>query len=142
MKATHAAMSGRKLNGIISGDKHAFRPDDTLRCAGDTMRALHAGAWPVVKDRRLIGMIDGPSPDWHAQRFGHDPDHARVSACMHEDVSHCYDDEDCALALEFMLSRHLRYMPVTDHDEQFLGIVSLDEVLGAVVGTAADKVVH
>jgi CBS-domain-containing membrane protein len=56
---------------------------------------------------------------------------------MRRDVSHGYDDEDCAHALAYMLAHHLRYMPVTDHEEHFLGIVSLDELLSALSGSDA-----
>ena len=134
-KGTTAARPRRKLSRIISGDKHAFRPDDTLRCAGDQMRSLHAGAWPVVSDQMIVGMLEGPNPDWHAQRFGHDPEESLVSNCMLPEVSRCYDDDDCDEALQFMLQRHLRYVPVTDHEEHFVGIVSLDEILSALVGS-------
>jgi predicted transcriptional regulator len=106
------------------------------------MRSLQAAAWPVVKNHVVIGMIEGPNPDWRAQRYGHDPDKSLVSACMQLDVPRCYDDEDCSEALEFMLARHLRYMPVTDHKEHFVGIVSLDEILTALEGTDAAAAVH
>jgi len=122
------------LGLVISGDKHALRPDDSLRSAGNQMRTHHAGAWPVVKDRTIIGVIQGPNPDWRAQRFGHDPELSPVAAaCKCCDVEHCYDDEDCINALDFMLSRDLRYVAVTDHQENFLGIVSLEEILTALV---------
>ena len=127
-----SASSSRQLRRVISGDKQALKPDDTLRRAGNRMRPLQAAAWPVVKDHIVIGMIEGPNPDWRAQRYGHDPDKSLVSACMHLDVPSCYDDEDCSRALEFMLARRLRYVPVTDHTEHFVGIVSLDEILTAL----------
>src|SRR6187402_2609662 len=114
---TRSARSCYKLRRLISGDKQALKPDDTLRRAGEKMRPFQAAAWPVVKDHVVIGMIEGPNPDWRAQRYGHDPDKSVVSACMQLEVPRCYDDEDCSEALEFMLSRHLRYMPVTDHKE-------------------------
>jgi predicted transcriptional regulator len=141
-----SASASHQLRRVISGDKQALKPDDTLRRAGNRMRPLQAAAWPVVKDHVVIGMIEGPNPDWRAQRYGHDPDKSFVSACMHLEVPHCYDDEDCSQALEFMLARHLRYVPVTDHKEHFVGIVSLDEILTALddadaVG-AAQRPVH
>src|SRR3954468_3777378 len=105
----------RTLRGIISRDKQAFGPHDTLSSAGQHMRSMHAGAWPVVENRTILGMVKGPNPDWHAQGFGHDPAASLVSACMNDEVSRCYDDEDCARALEYMLQHHLRYVPVTDH---------------------------
>jgi predicted transcriptional regulator len=129
----------RTLRRIISGDKQALRPDDTLRSAGNQMRSLHAGAWPVVKDRMIVGVIHGPDPDWRAQRFGHDPEKSTVSACMHYDVERCYDDEDCVEALDFMLSHDLRYVAVTDHEEHFLGIVSLEEILSALAGAGVKR---
>jgi predicted transcriptional regulator len=130
------------LRRLISVDKQALKPDDTLRRAGEKMRSLQAAAWPVVKDHVVIGMIEGPNPDWRAQRYGHDPDKSVVSACMHLEVPHCYDDEDCSEVLEFMLSRHLRYVPVTDRQERFVGIVSLDDVLAALDGTDAAAAAH
>src|SRR3954470_13930037 len=105
--ATHRGLARptHPLGLVISGDKHALRPDDSLRSAGNQMRTHHAGAWPVVKDRTIIGVIQGPNPDWRAQRFGHDPELSPVAAaCKCCDVEHCYDDEDCINALDFMLS--------------------------------------
>jgi CBS-domain-containing membrane protein len=125
----------RTLRRIISGDKQALRPEDTLRHAGNQMRSLHAGSWPVVQDRTIVGVIEGPDPDWRAQRFGHDPERSMVGASMRGHMEHCYDDEDCVEALDFMLAHHLRYVPVTDHEEHFLGIVSVEEILGALVNS-------
>jgi len=130
----------RTLSGIISADKRAFGPHDTLRCAGNQMRSLHAGAWPVVENRTILGMIRGPSPDWRAQRFGHDPEESFVSACMNDEVSHCYDDDDCAVVLQYMLDHHLRYIPVTDHEEHFVGIVGLEDILSALVPPDTDAI--
>src|SRR5215212_5839364 len=117
---TNSDLSRRALRSLISADKAALRPHDTLRCAGDHMRSLHVVAWPVVEDRTILGMIKGPSPDRRAQGFGHDPELSEVAACMNNEVARCYDDDDCMTALEFMLQHHLRYIPVTDHEEHFV----------------------
>jgi CBS domain-containing protein len=127
-----------KLNRVIS-DKTAFRPGDTLRSAGDRMRSLHADAWPVVEDQTLVGMIEGPNPDWRAQGHGHDPNDSFVATCMHASVPHCHDDDDCAEALNYMIEHHLRYVPVTDHDEHYVGIVSIEDLLTALVASEAEE---
>lgn len=129
---SHSARCCPKVQGVIHADIRALQPDETLRSAGDHMRSHHAGTWPVVQDRTLVGMIECPNPDWTAQRFGHDPNEARVCTIMTGHVTHCFDDDDCAKAIKFMRQNHLSYMPVTDHEDHFLGIVSLDDLLGAL----------
>jgi CBS domain-containing protein len=132
---TRTTRPGYLLRRLITGDKVACRPHDTLRTAGDRMRRLHADAWPVVDHEALVGIITDPNPDWRAQGHGHDPNCSFVSACMHKEleVPHCHDDDDCEAALRYMLEHHLRYVPVTDHDERYVGIVGLEDLLAAMV---------
>jgi CBS domain-containing protein len=124
-----------KLRRLISGEKIAFCPRDTLRTAGDRMRRLHADTWPVVDHEALVGAITDPNPDWRAQGHGHDPTQSFVAACMHAglEVPHCHDDDDFDAALRYMIEHHLRYVPVTDRDEHYLGIVGLEDLLAVMV---------
>ncbi len=129
-----------RLNRLISEDKHALHPEDTLRRAGDQMRSAHAGMWPVVQDDVVVGMIEGPNPDWCIQRFGHDPDQCPVSSHMSRIIPHCFDDDDCAKTLRYMKAHHLQHVPVTDHAGHFLGIVTLEDLTAALARRNSRKV--
>ena len=120
--------SAPPLKAVAEERAGALTPGDTVKTAGDKMRALDTEKWPVSEDRKLVGMVEERNPDRKIAAFGHDPKSWRVHEIMNRDVIFCYEDEDCAHARQVMDEHGLNYLPVVDREMRIVGIFSRDEI--------------
>jgi len=116
------------LKELAAEKAGALHPDDSVKSAGDRMREHSASVWPVVEDRRLVGVVDKENPDWEIGGHGHDPKASHVGQIMNRQVVFCYEDEDCAHARKLMEDHDLSYLPVVDREMRIVGIFSLEEI--------------
>ena len=116
------------LKELASEKAGALDPKDTVQTAGKRMRELEAGTWPVVEDRKLVGMVDNENPDWKLGGEGHDPKTWKVGEIMTREAVFCYEDEDCTAARLKMDERGLAYLPVVDREMRIVGIFSRHEI--------------
>lgn len=106
----------------------ALTPQDTIKTAGDRMREQHSSTWPVAEDRKLVGSVDEPNPDWKIGGKGHDPETWQVGSIMNKELVFCYEDEDCTRAETLMKEHGLTCLPVVDRQMRIVGIVRREEV--------------
>lgn len=106
----------------------ALHPHDSVESAGTRMRENAAKTWPVVEDRKLVGVVDKENPDWEIGGRGHDPKESNVGQIMNRQVIFCYEDEDCAHARALMEDHDLSYLPVVDREMRIVGIFSREEI--------------
>ncbi|HEY1052085.1 MAG TPA: CBS domain-containing protein [Prosthecobacter sp.] len=106
----------------------ALHPHDSVESAGARMRENDSKTWPVVEDRKLIGVVDQKNPDWEIGGHGHDPKEAHVGQIMNREVIFCYEDEDCAHARGLMEDHDLSHLPVVDREMRIVGIFSREEI--------------
>lgn len=106
----------------------ALSPDDSIKTAGDRMRAADANTWPVVEGRKLVGVIDTPNPDLDAGAHGHDPKSTLVSDAMRRELFFCYEDEDAGHANRVMEKHHLNHLTVVDRQMRIVGIISKSDI--------------
>ena len=116
------------LKTLAAEKAGALLPEDSVQKAGDRMRARDADAWPVTKNRKLVGMVDEKHPDRQLGREGHDPESWTVGQIMSRDLVFCYEDEECERARKLMEERDLRYLPVVDREMRIVGIFSRAEI--------------
>jgi CBS domain-containing protein len=116
------------LKAVAEERAGALTPGDTVKTAGDKMRALDTEKWPVSEDCKLVGMVEEKHPDRKIAAFGHDPKSWRVHEIMNRNVIFCYEDEDCAHAGQVMDEHGLSYLPVVDRDMRIVGIFSRGEI--------------
>jgi CBS domain-containing protein len=109
-------------------------PDETIREAALAMAECDAGALPVGKDDRLVGMITDRDIAVRAVASGKGPD-AKVRDVMSAEIAYCYEDEPIEDVLENMAELQVRRMPVVDRGKRLVGIISLSD-LAANGGTA------
>ncbi len=122
-------LADTKVEEVLSEKPPSLHPDDSVKQAGDRMREMHAGQWPVVKEEKLVGRVDGPNLDQNVARYGHDPKSTLVAQNMSREVAYCYEDQSCEEALAMMNERQLEFLPVVDRSERITGIVSREELL-------------
>jgi CBS domain-containing protein len=117
----------KKLAQIVTEKTGTLSPSDSVQTAGDKMRAMDAGTWPVAEGRKLVGMVTD-SPDLRAAGHGHDPSVVTVGECMSRETIFCYEDQDRAEAQAIMDAHAIRYLPVVDRGLRIVGILRRDEL--------------
>jgi CBS domain-containing protein len=127
------------LKAIVVEKAGALDPADSVKTAGDRMREHGAATWPVVEDRKLVGMVDEKDPDWKMGGHGHDPKSWSVGQIMSREVVYCYEDEDCAAARRVMEERGLSFLPVVDRQMRIVGIFSREEIAQKAGSEAAGE---
>jgi CBS domain-containing protein len=105
-----------------------LHPDDNVEAAGDRMRKNEAGAWPVVVDNKLVGMVADRNPDWKVGGHGHKPTDEKVGDIMTREAIFCHEDDECAYAEELMREHGLSHIPVVDREMRVVGIFSKKEI--------------
>lgn len=96
---------------------------DTIAQAARLMARLDARALPVSRGDRLVGTITDRDIAIHAVAQGKGPD-ARVDEVMNAEVNYCFDDQEAAEVLRSMGALKLPRMPVLNHDQRLVGMVS------------------
>ena len=68
------------------------------------------------------------------------PETEMISSTMTTDVDYCYEDQTVEEAAQVMQDRQVRRMPIINHDNELVGIVSLGDVAvkGPDQSTAAE----
>jgi CBS domain-containing protein len=116
-----------QIKELMSRDVQIAAPDETIQCAAARMSDLDIGALPVGKDDRLVGIITDRDITLRAVARGRDPD-TKVRDVMTENVMYAFDDEPIELVAADMADLDVRRLPVVDHNQRLVGIVSLSDV--------------
>lgn len=135
------------VSEIMSYDVAVLSPQDDVKSAAHRMKDWDVGALPVCDGERLVGMLTDRDIVTRALAEERPIDRLTVAELMTADVSWCYEDQTVDAVLQQMSSKHVRRMPVVNHDMQLVGIVSLDdfarlhaasvdETLGEIAGSS------
>jgi CBS domain-containing protein len=88
------------------------------------VRGTEGGIAGVISERDLVRAI----------AEGGDPDSERAGDYMTFDVEFAHADLPVAAVAEVMLRDRIRHLPVEDDEAKVLGVLSIRDVLAAVVG--------
>lgn len=116
------------VNQIMSTEVQLVAPDATLRHAARMMRALDVGALPVCRGTTLIGMVTDRDITIRGVAEGLEPDTARVSEVMTEDLQFCTEDQDTEDVMRTMGIAQVRRLPVVNMAKELVGIVSIADM--------------
>lgn len=117
-----------QVRDIMTHRVSDIAPDATLHDAAKAMQVQDVGALPVCKDNKLIGLITDRDITVRAVAEGCNPDATRVKDAMTPELIYCYDDETVEAAVKVMEARQIRRLPVMDHQQRLVGIVSLGDI--------------
>ncbi len=125
------------LGSLVGGTATVIGPEATLGDAAEAIVADGVGSLGVIADRSLVGIIT-ERDIVRALSEGADPENELVSEWMAEAPDTFTPDVAVEEAARWLLEVGYRHMPVMDGDE-LLGIVSIRDLLWAIVGTATDE---
>jgi len=113
---------------IMTRKMETILPHDSLRDAAQKMRDLKLGSLAVAEDGKLVGMITDRDICCRGIADGFDPASTTVSEIMSRDVGFCFSDDSVNDAVRMMEHRHIRRLPVLNHDKSVAGFLSVDDV--------------
>lgn len=103
-------------------------PDTCLKDSAAKMRQMNVGSLPVTERDRLIGMITDRDITCRGVAEGCDPSTTKVRDVMTKDVTYCFDDQDVADAVHLMEEKMIRRLPVLDHDQKMVGMLTVSDL--------------
>jgi CBS domain-containing protein len=106
----------------------------TVREAVAAMLAARVGAVAVIDDGALVGIFTERDLMRDVVGQGRDPATTRVHQVMVRDPVSVAPDTRRSVALDLMLERHFRHLPITGHDGRPVGMLSIRNLLAHQVG--------
>lgn len=115
--------------------------DITVTAAARLMRERHTGDLVVVdnadEEREPIGIVTDRDIVVEVLAQGRNPDKTTVGDVMSQQLVIASESEDASQALQRMAAHGVRRIPVVDHNQCVVGIVTLDDMLKAHAEQAA-----
>ncbi len=116
-------------------------PDATVQQAIQEMLDNGVGAICVLdSERRVAGIFTERDVMRYLATHGFDPKKTKVRELMTTEVEMATEQTTDAEALEIMLERHYRHLPIIDKDARLLGMLSIRHVLEARIDELVDQI--
>jgi CBS domain-containing protein len=117
-----------QLNRIMTEYVEVIAPEMSIQEAAEQMRALDVGVLPVWSGDRVVGIVTDRDLAVRAVADGRDPKSTTVEEIMTRQIAYCFEDQDIEEAERVMEKNQIRRLPVLDHDNRIVGIVSLGDL--------------
>lgn len=114
-------------------------PDATVLEAVNVMLEHKVGAVIVLDDGRARGVFTERDVMAKIVALGRDPAKTKVASVMTSPVLHIDSRADAAEALELMLERHIRHLPVVDADQRVIGTLSMRHLMREQIDKLQDR---
>jgi ribose-phosphate pyrophosphokinase len=121
-----------RVRDLMTRDVETTTPDTTVQSAAALMRAVGVGFLPVLEGQRLVGVLTDRDIVVRATAEGTDASKLRVADIMTPQVRYCFDDQSADEAEELMDDREVGRLVVVDHKKRMVGVLSIDDLAGAV----------
>jgi CBS domain-containing protein len=129
-----------RVKDVMTTPVHLVEPDTSVAAAASMMRAANVGSLPVSEGDRLLGMITDRDIVVRCVADGIDCHRRTVREVMSAELLVCFDDQPVDEARQLMAEYQVRRLPVLDHQQRLVGIVSLDDLSGVDLKTRPERV--
>jgi CBS domain-containing protein len=116
-----------------------IRRDSTVIEAVRVMLDNQVGAALVLEDGRAVGVFTERDVMGKVVAERRDPETTKVSAVMTSPVHTIPAEADPAAALELMLDKHVRHLPLVDDQWRLLGILSMRYLMRHQIDCLQDR---
>ena len=123
---------------VMTRDVRSMSPGDTVVRAAQAMDELNVGVIPVCEGGKLVGMVTDRDIVVRGVAQEADPRTLKLTDVMSTHVRCAREDEDVEQVLGQMAQAQIRRLPVVDHDEKLVGIISLGDIAAKDTGDEAD----
>jgi len=114
-------------------DVWSIAPTASVLDALKLMADKQVGALVVIDEERLVGIISERDYARKVILLGRDSTNARVADIMTSTVITIEPETPVEICMELMYANRIRHLPVLDTDEHLAGVVSIGDVVGAVI---------
>lgn len=121
-------MMNERLSTIMTKDVVTVAPDDTLEQVKDMLFVKHFHHLPVVRGKKLVGIITS----WDLIKSGHkfeEYPHLQVKDIMTTKVATLGPNELVGAAAMVFLKHLFHGLPIVDDDGNLVGIVTTHDIL-------------
>ena len=102
-------------------------PDTCIKDTAVMMRDMDIGSVVVQDKGRLIGLVTDRDIACRCVADGANPEKVRVRDIMSKNISWCFDDQDITEAAHLMEDKKVRRLPVLNHDDHLIGMLSVGD---------------
>ncbi|HVU13341.1 MAG TPA: CBS domain-containing protein [Phototrophicaceae bacterium] len=137
-----------KVQDYMSTPVVAVETTTSIRVAQQLMEDQHVRHLPVVKDLKLVGLLSsgdirraGPSivsslSIWEAARLWEE---ITVEQVMSKHVTYVRPDSSVTQAVQLMMAYHFNCLPVIDHEDRPIGILTEEDIFRLVIDRAKEE---
>lgn len=122
----------KTVSQVMTRGVRALDPTDSVVRAAQLMEELGVGAVPVCEGDNLVGIVTDRDIVLRGVAQGLGGQGAKLSEIMSREVRFCHADELVDEVLNTMSLHQIRRMPVLDHEQHLVGIVSLGDIAASV----------
>lgn len=133
----------RMVAGILSdkgSDVWSVAPGDTIFDALETMAEHNIGAVMVLEDGDLVGILSERDYAREVVLADRGSREMRVSEIMTTDIRTVDASSTVSDCMELMTEYRIRHLPVLDGDGRLVGVVSIGDVVKAMIAQQHDLI--
>ena len=133
----------RMVTGILDGKGSGvwtIGPGDTVFKALETMAELNIGALVVLDRDELVGILSERDYARKVILLKRGSKETRVSEIMTTDIRTVSSASTVAECMELMTEHRIRHLPVVDADGQLAGVISIGDVVKAMIAQQRDLI--
>jgi CBS domain-containing protein len=118
----------KQARDVMTPNPASVSDKDSIKRVAEIMKREDAGVVPVVDGRKIIGIITDRDIVVRLVAEGKDPANAKVNEAMSKQVRTVKEDTPVNEVLELMSSEQIRRVPVTNTNNELVGIVSIGDI--------------
>jgi CBS domain-containing protein len=127
-ESTQESGSRRVVRDVMTPNPASVSEKDSIKRVAEIMRREDAGVVPVVDGRKIIGIITDRDIVVRLVAEGKDPSNAKVNEAMSKQVRAVREDTPINEVLQLMSREQIRRVPVTNNNNDLVGIVSIGDI--------------
>jgi CBS domain-containing protein len=131
-----------QVSEVMTRDVRTLTPRDSIVRAAQAMDELDIGVIPVCEGDRLVGMVTDRDIVVRGLARGGPVENTALEQVMSHDPRWCFEDQPLDEVLEQMREVRIRRIPVFDHHQHLVGMLSLGDVAVKADGDGAAAVLQ
>jgi CBS domain-containing protein len=117
-----------KVREAMSRDVETVRSSQSIEEIAGQMDRKGIGYFPVCEHGSLVGIITDRDITCRVVADRRRPEVTKVAEVMSKGVAYCFEDDNLATAIQLMEQNRIRRIPVLDHKEHLVGLLSLTDL--------------
>lgn len=116
------------IRDVMTPNPASVSEKDSVKRAAEIMKREDAGVVPVVDGRKIIGIVTDRDIVVRVIAEGKDCANAKVNDVMSRQVRTVKEDTPITEVLQLMSREQIRRVPVTNANNELVGIVSIGDI--------------